>query len=746
MGRQAYLNRLALGRSPYEPPETAAVDPSSPVRRVSHIHADSYMQQYDSRGHPVNPESKSLGRALRKAKNDILSTMGIVVSGEDRSASSPNEQQRINQITAENDFGLVITTADQLFVFFGSWWTSSLTGRIQTFRHYTHAALLDVIRSERGTTGILGFYFAGIPAWAVSSGLAIARDNPWKRTWTAIRDYVVSITGNGSLSLAVRAVSIITYFIARSSLLVLSVEAYMYSILQTLSIIPPKSIPSLRLLIPFGEESLIRLPDLPTDLSAPAIASFLLRLLASPGALEERIYRLIRRQVPKPVLADELSIRVAFEENLVEWVVPTLGRRADEEARRAKLTLFQDMQCELVAFREWVFSLFGLFSSNASSQQAMEASSQERIENLRNSIESLRHELEEVQLRNDHTEDGLVAPFTETPPGLCRVETPLILGKQDLRLFLRGQRTIAIDRFEHSKPAKQLTTSRSHIQRSTKFSFKYFIFASIIPGDLAPDLAPELLGNRTRSARNPASVSSSHIPRLGANNAGLHRSSTVDRRSIADFLEALILSQAQQQAAQSPTLGFQDDPSNIAAEPRLATGHDAHLIENELPNSVEDGETINRELIGHATGEISQSVVQNILPDGVEEPSHVDAHPLPPSAAIAATQDLSSEVIEQSDAPTSQIPAPSAYPSSNAHRVTLLSAHPVDSLASHLAAILSNLILAPLESLCHRSLAYSYLATHASSTAQLSDLHPLNLWFGGVSWRTSVLILVDLYS
>jgi hypothetical protein len=90
-----------------------------------------------------------------------------------------------------------------------------------------------------------------------------------------------------------------------------------------------------------------------------------LRLLASPGvltfiyafylrpALEERIYRLIRRQVPKPILADELSIRVAFEENLVEWVVPTLGRRADEETRRAKLTLFQDMQCELVAFREW---------------------------------------------------------------------------------------------------------------------------------------------------------------------------------------------------------------------------------------------------------------------------------------------------------------------------------------------------------------------------------------------------------
>jgi hypothetical protein len=88
------------------------------------------MQQYDTRGHPVNPESKSLGKGLRRAKNDILSTMGIVVNG-DRNSGMPNEQQEINQIASENDFGLVITTLDQLFIFFGTWWTSSVTGRVQ---------------------------------------------------------------------------------------------------------------------------------------------------------------------------------------------------------------------------------------------------------------------------------------------------------------------------------------------------------------------------------------------------------------------------------------------------------------------------------------------------------------------------------------------------------------------------------------------------------------------------------------
>lgn len=117
------------------------------MRRVSNVCADGYVQQYDARGHPVNPESKALGRELRRAKNDILSTMGIVVSGEDRNASPSDEQQKIDQIAAENDFGLVITTLDQLFVFFGTWWTSSLTGRVQVGWKHSHLGLRGLTRT-----------------------------------------------------------------------------------------------------------------------------------------------------------------------------------------------------------------------------------------------------------------------------------------------------------------------------------------------------------------------------------------------------------------------------------------------------------------------------------------------------------------------------------------------------------------------------------------------------------------------
>lgn len=57
--------------------------------------------------------------------------MGIVVSGKDGNAVVSNEQHNVDLITAENDYGLILATLDQVLVFLGSWWTTSLTGRIQ---------------------------------------------------------------------------------------------------------------------------------------------------------------------------------------------------------------------------------------------------------------------------------------------------------------------------------------------------------------------------------------------------------------------------------------------------------------------------------------------------------------------------------------------------------------------------------------------------------------------------------------
>lgn len=57
--------------------------------------------------------------------------MGIVVSGEDGSLGMSNEQQKINLIATENDYGLIMATLDQILVFLSSWSTSALAGRVQ---------------------------------------------------------------------------------------------------------------------------------------------------------------------------------------------------------------------------------------------------------------------------------------------------------------------------------------------------------------------------------------------------------------------------------------------------------------------------------------------------------------------------------------------------------------------------------------------------------------------------------------
>ncbi|KAJ5113331.1 hypothetical protein N7456_001865 [Penicillium angulare] len=784
------------------------------------------MQQYDARGHPVNPESKTLGRNLRRAKNDILSTMGIVVSGEDRNTTTSNEQQKIDQIAAENDFGLVITTLDQLFVFFSTWWSSSLTGRILAFKHYTHAPLLDVIRSERGATGVLGFYCAGIPAWAASSTLAISRDNPLKRIFVILRDSVLGLTGTGNVTLSLRALFGLTYSVARSSVLILSLEAYMYSMLQTLSLIPSNAIPSLELLIPFGEASLFRLPHLPNDLSLPSIGGFLLQLMTSPGVLtfvyafylrpelEERIYRLIRRQLPKPTMADELSIRVAIDENLVEWVVPTLGRRSEEEARRAKLTFMQDIKEELIALRGWVFSFFGLFSSRENEV--------EKIETLKKRLETLEQRVEENQ-RRINANDALIdannarieasdarieayAPpiddymnvLEESPETIPRTEAngavssflPPIAesaGTPDTELDLGMTQVLTNENRLSQSPGEMSNdffsematvgrtsapsnTSRSQSQPSItqrgesplgnrQNSRSNTLFSRPSSPETSPPTSPrvraslihqssdiitmqlELLGNRNRNPQHqPQTPGHTTLRPFGRGHPALRQSSTAgDRRSIADFLEALILSQAQQQATQGQSLENAEGLPRLDSEENGDAGLDIPAVPNQSQTWAQ--EVVNSYTEPHPATLEEPPVPEmpnmpnmpNILPDGVEEPHDDDATSLPPLMATTEVDDLLPNPEALLPSQTQQAPQPTNQ-SSIAHRVTLLSAHPVDSLASHLAAVISTIILSPLESLYVRSLAHSFLALHPSAAAQVSDLHPMHLWFGGRTW------------
>ncbi|KAL8739180.1 MAG: hypothetical protein Q9190_007875 [Brigantiaea leucoxantha] len=159
MGRQAYLTRLALGRSPYDAlqyvdalesqdesqhgdSEQSGHQPETlNTAQTGSRASGSYVQQYDRCGHPINPVSRSLARQSRRAQNDILATVGVCTrpeqaidpsqdSGERRTVPTAKTSKLANAML-ENNIGLTLSLADLTEYHLLSWSTLGLLNRFQ---------------------------------------------------------------------------------------------------------------------------------------------------------------------------------------------------------------------------------------------------------------------------------------------------------------------------------------------------------------------------------------------------------------------------------------------------------------------------------------------------------------------------------------------------------------------------------------------------------------------------------------
>ncbi|GAQ37471.1 similar to An04g01890 [Aspergillus niger] len=738
MGRRAYLNRLALGRSPYEAPErpaSSAVNPGNVTQRtVSGLHADGYVQHYDERGHPINPQSKSFGRELRRAKNDILSTMGIVVS-EDGNVSGPSEQQKLDIIAAENDYGLVMATLDQVSIFLGSWWTSSLLGRVQTFKSYTRLPLLSIVRLERSAYGIWGFYFAGIPAWAN----LFPEDDVGSRL--------------------IRALLNVVYSAGRGTMLVLAIQTYMYSLLQSLHIVPAHSMPGIRFFLPFGELASMQLPNLPTDLSIESLSGFLLGLLKTPSLL---VYL-------SPIYADELSVKVAYDNDLIDWMMPALGRRSEEENRRSNLSFTEDLMYELGFFRSWVLSWFGLKSlrtARASEQAADARRRREWLESLPQSIEQLQHERQSRTRRPRRRSSE--SPFTNghIHHDPTRSDTPnrgSIDQTADLGAGFGGNQVLANEENRMSQSPTEMSSGD---------------LAEMAPlrraGTLPPpdDNSPALpngesrrgdAGENNRNSRSNTLFSRPSSPATSSPASPRVRASLIHQNSDVITMQLELLGNRRPQNQGQATARPQNEASQFPSNGEVVDGQTISefldsLLSNQGRNltTVVNSDNMDSDGLSNMTtsaspmpisdnlGSASPSNIQslepqrppaeaptsnpvNILPESIEEPSPGDTLHQSPEAERAHENDFDSEIFPRiSDPNIRQNMVPSG--TATANRVTILSSHPVDSLASHLASILTNVMFIPLESLYLRSLAASYLRSTHAPTALRADVRGLGDW------------------
>ncbi|KAH8693623.1 hypothetical protein BGW36DRAFT_323720 [Talaromyces proteolyticus] len=756
MGRQPYIIRLALGRSPYELPDSSSTQAT--ITTQSHdddsAHTDEdYVQQYDERGHPVFPKSKALARDLRRAKNDVLSTMGVVVSGETGRSGTTRDKKKVKDITAENDYGLVIETVDHVMYFFGSWWVGSFGSRIQTFKRYTHNSFWNLIQSEIREVGWTGLLFAGIPAWAIRVILPICRTHVVEPLILYFQNKIISRYGARCTSL-VQNTSLALRSMIRMFLPILFEQVHMFCVLQTIQIIPHTSFPKIFFSLPFTQSSLVRLPSLPATFSTTTLGQFASGLITAPFTLaftytllrpfiEDRIYRIIRRQLPKQEQPDEFSLQVAMENDLLAWTIPVVAQQV-EDGTRSNLSVleifkeeFHDLQKQLINWLDWGWS-WG--RENSLNSKMSNPSIPDLPEPTQTSTQSVQQEAEHTP-----TGDEVESSF----------DTSLILANEQLT---HSPAQITPRSLDGLRPLGQAGVDSINDSNATETSWLPFQ-----DNDLGS--RPDTLLSRPASPESPPTS-----PRIRASLTHQNSFTTTMELSLQTSRNTQRNQQIDTEVVSHNTNGILDDWSlqidNSMSQPTpldLTLDHPDLM----LPDSLENDIARHAIAVPPDVSEIAQQLALNpegvhellwgvsdentvvpaadqltVLPDTIEEPLH--------SPTYQDNMDLLSEVGTQELAQVDPDSLPLVRSRSQhetgplKQRVTVLSSVPTNALAHHLASLITGVLFIPFRSFLYRTLATSYLTSPTAeiygvnNAVSLSDIRGINAFAGGGSRQDMV--------
>ncbi|KAJ4344240.1 hypothetical protein N0V95_006227 [Ascochyta clinopodiicola] len=165
MGRQAYLAKIAFGRSAFEPTEQVTESeeyiqigtsqPEEPLpRRYQEATANNYIQLYDERGNPINPRSHTYGKKLRDAQNDVLASVGVVERRRSPAEELPGSyEERLGELESEETAGNALALASTVVENMCTWWIGTIRDRILTFRIPVAIPYVQIVASERAASG-----------------------------------------------------------------------------------------------------------------------------------------------------------------------------------------------------------------------------------------------------------------------------------------------------------------------------------------------------------------------------------------------------------------------------------------------------------------------------------------------------------------------------------------------------------------------------------------------------------------
>lgn len=121
------------GRSPFDAPLQDEQGEFILGPNVQHGTARNYVQRFDSRGHPENLASEAARRRLRRAQNEVLSTVGVVVrkAKMNRSAwEDMGDDQKHQLLLDENIAGANFGVVESVVLKLSTRWLSALRRRI----------------------------------------------------------------------------------------------------------------------------------------------------------------------------------------------------------------------------------------------------------------------------------------------------------------------------------------------------------------------------------------------------------------------------------------------------------------------------------------------------------------------------------------------------------------------------------------------------------------------------------------
>jgi hypothetical protein len=188
MGREQYLERLALGRSPFQSGPAVNNQGNAESQRPQPTETPNRtgvsLQRYDSKGRPTNPITEAQNAKLRHASNEVLALVGVVERKDSTDAqiqldTTLRRAAREHLLILEDNRGNEWSAGLDVLSWFALWWPTALVRRLQIGIYSTDLSFTQILSLE--AHAILGNGWRGLLLGLLpGTGIAILHKVLWQ--------------------------------------------------------------------------------------------------------------------------------------------------------------------------------------------------------------------------------------------------------------------------------------------------------------------------------------------------------------------------------------------------------------------------------------------------------------------------------------------------------------------------------------------------------------------------------------